>query len=217
MVAHLLPMLGLRITAGPLELRGITDDDLVLLCELVQEGIHPPEAMPFGFPWTDAPSDQIAGDTAQYHWQTRATFSPEAWCLNLGAWHNGTLVGSQGLEARDYLVTRSAETGSWLGRKFQGRGIGTAMRQAVCAFAFDHLDAAEVRSGAFMDNPASLAVSRKVGYRENGVDRLQRRPGELALHQRLVLTPDALRRGEHPLEVEGLGAFRRSIGLDATD
>lgn len=87
-------------------------------------------------------------------------------------------------------------------------------RQTLCAFLFDHLDAAEVRSGAFLDNPASLAVSRQVGYRPAGVRRLERRPGEHALNQDLVLTPDDLVRGPHPLAVAGLDAFRRSIGLD---
>lgn len=37
------------------------------------------------------------------------------------------------------------------------------MRQALCAFLFDCLDAQEITAGAFVDNPASLAVSRKVG------------------------------------------------------
>jgi hypothetical protein len=96
----------------------------------------------------------------------------------------------------------------------QGRGIGTAMRRAICALAFDHLDAEEVTSGAFTDNPASLAVSRKVGYRLGGQTRLRRRQGELAVNQQLVLRPDDLVRGEHPVTVEGLPAFRRAIGLD---
>lgn len=208
------PVLGLRISAGPLELRGITDEDLVAVCDLVVQGIHPPERMPFYFPWTDAAPEELVRNTAAYHWRARADFGPSAWSLQLGVWHDGELVGCQGLEASNYPVTRTAETGSWLGRAHQGRGIGTAMRQVVCAFAFDHLDAAEVTSGAFLDNPASLAVSRKVGYREGGVRRLQRREGELALNQTLVLTPEALVRGEHPLEVEGLDPVRRAVGLE---
>jgi RimJ/RimL family protein N-acetyltransferase len=133
--------------------------------------------------------------------------------MNLAVRHEGTLVGVQGLETRDYLVTRTGETGSWLGQQFHGRGIGTAMRQTICAFIFDHLHAQEITSGAFLDNPSSLAVSRKVGYRENGVRRLKRREGELALNQMLVLRPEDLVRGEHELVVEGLEAFRASIGL----
>jgi hypothetical protein len=36
-------------------------------------------------------------------------------------------------------VNRTTETGSWLAYRFQGRGIGTAMRRVIAAFAFDHL------------------------------------------------------------------------------
>jgi RimJ/RimL family protein N-acetyltransferase len=214
-VTDLLPVLGLRVTAGPLELRGITDDVLGDLCELAEGGIHEPGEMPFYFPWTEAPPDELARNTAQYHWRCRASFSPAAWDLHLATYVDGTLVGTQGFSTSDYLVTRTGETGSWLGRAHQGRGIGTAMRQAMCAFLFDHLDAAEVTSGAFLDNPSSLAVSRKVGYRANGVRRLKRRDGELALNQGLVLTRDDLVRGPHPVDVEGVAAFRRSIGLDS--
>lgn len=206
------PLLGLRIKAGPLELRGVTDDHLGPLAELAAAGIHEPERMPFLFPWTDAPVDELPVNFVQYHWRKRAEFSPKSWAAVLGVWHEGVLVGVQGFETSNYLVTRSGETGSWLGQRFQGRGIGTSMRRAMCAFVFDHLDAAEVTSGAFLDNPASLAVSRKVGYRDNGVRRLERRPGELATEQALVLRPEDLVRGE-PIEVEGVAAFRRAIGL----
>lgn len=215
-LADLHPVLGLRIAAGPLELRGITDDDLVRLCELAQGGIHPPEQMPFYVPWTDAAPDALARSTAAYHWRNRADYTVSSWGLELGVWYDGVLVGCQGLRTSDFLTTRTGETGSWLGREHQGRGIGTRMRQAICAFAFDHLDAAEVTSGAFLDNPASLAVSRKVGYRENGRQRLERRAGEMAVNQGLVLTPADLVRGD-PLAVEGLPAFRRLVGLDPAD
>lgn len=207
-------MLGLRLRSGSLELRGIDDQTLPALCDLAEGGIHAPETMPFLVPWTDAAPGHLARNAAQYHWRSRADFSIVAWSLHLAVWHEGVLVGAQGFETVDYLVTRSGETGSWLGKAFQGRGIGTAMRQVICAFAFDHLDAHEVTSAAFVDNPASRAVSRKVGYRPNGERRLQRRPGEMARNLGLVLTPDQFVRGPHPLEVDGLGPFREAIGLD---
>jgi RimJ/RimL family protein N-acetyltransferase len=214
-VVDLLPVLGLRVSAGPIELRGLRDEDLATLVDVVASGVHPPERMPFTFPWTDVDRDGLPTAFAQYHWRTRADFSPDAWVLNLGVWYDGELVGVQGFNTSHYLVTRSGETGSWLGQAHQGRGIGTQMRQAMCAFVFDHLDAAEITSGAFTDNPSSLAVSRKVGYVENGRVRRERRPGELATTIELVLTPDAFVRGPHPLQVDGGGAFRRSIGLDS--
>lgn len=210
----LFPPWGLRLDFGPLTLRGLTDEDLIQLAELAERGIHEGDRMPFLVPWTDAPPAALARNTAKYHWLSRAAFAPEAWSLHLGVWADGALVGTQSIETRAYLVTRTGETGSWLGRASQGQGIGTLMRRAICALMFDHLDAEEVTSGAFLDNPESLAVSRKVGYLPNGVRRLERRPGELAVNQRLVLTPETFIRGEHRLVVSGVEHFRRAIGLD---
>jgi RimJ/RimL family protein N-acetyltransferase len=212
--ATALPLLALRIDAGPLSLRGITDDLLGPLADLAVGGIHDPDAMPFFVPWSIAPADELPRSFAQYHWSERASFSPERWGANFAVFWDGELVGVQGLATSDYLVTRSAETGSWLGQRFQGRGIGTAMRQVICAFAFDHLDAEEITSGAYVDNPASRSVSRKVGYAENGTLRRERL-GRMAVLQRLVLAPEQLVRYEHALVVEGLEPFRQSVGLVA--
>jgi RimJ/RimL family protein N-acetyltransferase len=215
-IADVFPVLGLRVRAGDLELRGITDADLVPLGELARRGVHAPDRMPFYVPWTQAPAHEQPLNMAQYQWMTRARFSPTAWSLNLGVWVGGELVGVQGLDTSDFLVTRTGETGSWLGLAHQGRGTGTRMRQAICALAFDHLDATELTSGAFLDNPASIAVSRKVGYAENGVTRKKRRDGEVAEHLALVLRPETFVRGE-PIEVDGVGPVRRLLGLDEDD
>ena len=64
-------------------------------------------------------------------------------------WEEGRLVGVQGVSTRDFPVTRTGETGSWLGQQFHGRGIGTLMRQAICVLCLDHLGFEEVTSAAF--------------------------------------------------------------------
>ena len=211
--ADVWPPFALRITCGDLELHQVTDADIPELVDLIRAGIHDPSLMPFAIPWTDAPDDRIGPNTAAYYWQLRAVFGVQTWTLDLAVRVEGELVGVQGFHTVDYLVTRTGETGSWLVRSRQGRGIGTRMRQAMCALLFDHLDAAEVTSGAFLDNPASLAVSRKVGYVDNGTFRMQRRPGELAYNRKLLLTPDRFVRGA-PIAVEGVAELRRFIGLD---
>jgi RimJ/RimL family protein N-acetyltransferase len=212
--ATALPLLALRITAGPVELRGITDDLIGPLADLAIKGIHDPDFMPFNVPWSFKSADEMPRSVAQYHWGERARFSPDNWTMDLAVFFDGELVGSQGCGARDFLITRVGETGSWLGREFQGRGIGTAMRKVICAFVFDHLDAQFITSGAYTDNPASLAVSRKCGYTENGVI-VRKRLDKPATLQLLNLEPGNLVRYEHKLSVEGLPEFRRSIGLDA--
>lgn len=207
------PLFGLRIAAGPLELRPVADADIPALVALVRAGLHEPERMPFLVPWTDAPPDRIGANTAAYYWRTRAETSPERWALDMVARWEGEVVGIQALFASDFAVTRSCETGSWLGRAHQGRGIGTFMRRTACTFAFDHLGAVEVTSGAWLDNPASLAVSRRVGYVPNGQRRLPRRPGEVAVMQGLVLRPDAFVRHDVPVSVEGLAPVLAQLGL----
>jgi RimJ/RimL family protein N-acetyltransferase len=117
--------------------------------------------MPFMFPWTDAAPDQLPRNMAAYYWRTRAELSPARWTVGFVARWEGEVVGVQGFSTQAYLVTHSGETGSWLGRAHQGRGIGTFMRQTLCTFVFDHLDAEEVTSGAFVDNPASLEPVRR--------------------------------------------------------
>jgi RimJ/RimL family protein N-acetyltransferase len=78
------------------------------------------------------------------------------------------------------------------------------MRQAVLAFAFDHLGAEVAESGAFLDNPASSRVSEAIGYEPNGIDRLAPRgvPRDL---RRYRLTLEGWRSKPRPaVEVEGL-------------
>jgi RimJ/RimL family protein N-acetyltransferase len=211
-IAIALPLLGLRITAGPIELRGVTDDLIMPLAGLASAGIHDPDFMPFYVPWSLAPAEEMPRSMGRYHWGQRASFAPAKWTADLAVFYDGELAGVQGIGTSDYLVTRTAETGSWLGQRYQGKGIGTAMRQVMCAFAFDCLDARQITSGAYTDNPASLAVSRKCGYTPNGLE-LRVRMGERATLRRLVLEPGDLVRYEHELAVEGLPEFRRSIGL----
>jgi RimJ/RimL family protein N-acetyltransferase len=215
-VAAALPLLGLRITAGPVELRAVTDDLIVPLAELASAGIHDPDFMPFYTPWSLSPPEQMPRSMGQFHWSQRAAFSAAKWAADFAVCYDGELVGSQGIGAHDYLITRTVETGSWLSRRYQGKGIGTAMRQVICAFAIDCVDAEQVTSAAYTDNEASLAVSRKCGYTENGQE-LRVRMGERAVLQRVVLQPASLVRYEHELAVEGLPEFRRSIGLDQPD
>ena len=205
------PPYQLRITEGDLELRIIRDDDLPELLAVAQAGVHDPGFMPFSQAWTDADPSTLPAEFLRYHWSSRAQFTPERFTLNFAVRRDGEIVGTQAISTESYAITRTGETGSWLGRRFHGQGIGTRMRRAVCTFVFDHLDAAEITSGAFVDNPSSLGVSRKVGYVPNGTKRVVRR-GSSAANQQLLLTPDTIVRGE-PITVTGAEALRSFLGL----
>ncbi|HEY0240360.1 MAG TPA: GNAT family N-acetyltransferase [Friedmanniella sp.] len=205
------PPSGLVVSSGDLTLTPIIDDDLPGLVDLVLSGVHEPERLPFLTPWTRTPPDSMPAMFAGYHWSQRAAFAADHVSVDLAVRRAGELVGTQGFAGGPYAITRTAETGSWLAQRFQGQGIGTRMRQAVCTFLFDHLGAAEVKSAAWVDNPASLAVSRNVGYREGDLAR-KVREGALVLERRLVLRPEDLVRGD-PVEVSGAEPLRTFLGV----
>jgi RimJ/RimL family protein N-acetyltransferase len=210
--AGIWPPQGVRIAEGDLLLTAVGDEDLPGLVDLALAGIHDPREMPFNRPWTDEDPAQLAANMVRHYSRLRAGITPDSFCLRFAVRLGGELVGLQGFDAEDFAVTRTGETGSWLGRRFQSRGVGTRMRRAICAFAFDGLGAEQITSSAFLDNPASLAVSARVGYRPDGLQRLRRRPGELAVRQRLVLTPDTFVRGA-PVEVTGLAPLLTFLEL----
>lgn len=62
------------------------------------------------------------------------------------------------------LFAPAPELGYWIARSRWGHGIATEAGRGVLAFAFEALGAKAVRSGAFHDNPASLAVQAKLGF-----------------------------------------------------
>ncbi len=215
MTHPLWPLFDLRLRIGPLQLRLPTDDDLIDLAALAKAGIHPPGEMPFGIAWTSRPSPEFEHGFAQYHWSRRAGWQPEEWALELMVQHDGVPIGMQGLFARRFAVHRAVNTGSWLGRGWQGHGHGKAMRTAVLALAFDHLGARVAESKAFMDNARSAGVSRSLGYVENGVGRIAPE-GVSREAQRFLLTLDGWRSRPRPqVEVEGLEPCLELFGIPA--
>jgi RimJ/RimL family protein N-acetyltransferase len=78
----------------------------------------------------------------------------------------------------------------------------------------DHLKADQMTSGAFMDNAASRAVSRKLGYVSNGTDRYAVN-GELKIDARLLLTAERFAefRPEWTVQVDGLDGCLPLLGL----
>ena len=191
---------GLRVRTPRLELRLPDDAAVEELYEVAASGIHPPEEMPFGVAWTDDLSHDIF---VGYHRHLRDSWRPESWKIDLGVWAGGELVGVQGIGADDFASTRIVTTGSWLGARSQGIGIGTEMRTAVVELAFGHLGAEAVASGAFETNVASRRVSEKLGYRVVGHETLSPR-GTPQPHVLLRLERADWRGAPFPVEIDGL-------------
>ena len=190
------PVFGLRVETPRLVLRPARDEDFEELAEAALAGVHDADRMPFAAPWTDAAPDELRRNLAAFHWRTRAETRPGDWLLVLAVEHEGRLIGSQDVRARDLPVLRTVTSGSWLTRSAQGKGLGTEMRAGILQLAFDHLGAEWAESGAISWNAASLRVSEKLGYRPNGRARVQTRPGEardevrVRLHRDDFVRPD---------------------------
>ena len=207
------PLFGLRIRSERLVLRLPTDDDLEILMAVAKGGIHPPGEMPFGIAWSTVPSPAFELGFLQHHWGLRAGWTPENWQLNLVTELDGQPIGSQSVRGQRFAVMRAVDTGSWLGREYQGRGFGREMRAAVLGFAFDGLGARIALTEAFLDNAASAGVSRSLGYEENGRGFLA--PEGVAREtQRFRMTHEVWRsRPRSPAAIEGLEACRPMFGV----
>jgi RimJ/RimL family protein N-acetyltransferase len=177
-------------TNSSIELRLPDARDLAALAALAEAGVHDPAVQPFGVPWTDVGPAERARSVLQFHWRCLGSWSPQDWTLNLVVVRDGVAVGTQGVSATDFAIVREVGTGSWLGRQYQGQGTGTAMRAAVLALAFDGLGARYAVSDAFTDNLASLGVSRKLGYADDGMQRRAVR-GRAAESRRLRIDREA--------------------------
>lgn len=212
-MAHpLWPLYDLRLRTERLELFLPNEAELIELCALARAGIHPPDEMPFGVAWSTKPSPRFEREFIQHNWGTRASWTPEAWTLDLAVALEGRLVGFQGLEARDFRVMRTVGTGSWLGLPHQGQGIGKEMRGAILALAFEGLGAEVATSEAYFDNGASAGVSRAVGYASNGIGRLA--PEGIARDtERFRMTlADWRSRPRTAVEIDGLDGCRDLFG-----
>ena len=213
MVTDHWPFFGLRIRTPRLELRYPDDELVAAVADVAAAGIHDPDRMPFGVPWTRQPPGVLQRESLKHAWRNRAELGPERWSLALAVLVEGEPVGVQAIEATGVVVTRSFETGSWLGRRHQGRGLGMEMRAAVLHLGFAELGAAVACTGCWDDNPASEAVTLALGYADNGWS-LGDREGTPTRMLRFVLTRERWEeRRRDDVEVTGLAPCLPLLGL----
>jgi RimJ/RimL family protein N-acetyltransferase len=172
--------------------------------------------MPFFVAWTDGiGSPGFVDDFVAFHRLQRDRWRPGAWHLLLGVWAGDELLGTQGANGEGFAETRTAETGSWLGKRFQGQGYGTEMRSAVLELLFRGLGARAATSGALEGNVASARVSEKLGYVPAG-GRTASPRGVPVPEQRFRLERERwLARERVPVEIAGLEPCLPLFGVQA--
>ncbi len=208
------PLYGLRVKSPRVELRYVDEELGAKLADLAMNGIHDSGYMPFAVPWTDAEPDALWQNTMKYYWQCRAETELRHWDLAFGVIAEGAIIGCTTLSADDFPIMRQFETGSWLGRAYQGRGLGRELREAALHLGFVGLGATLATTSAFGDNAPSLGVTRSLGYSANGVSRKIRR-GEPASSLLFKLTSEdwAVRLRRDDITIEGIGSCLPFLGL----
>lgn len=205
------PLRHLVLRTPRLTLRPDDDEGLRELAALALRGVHPPEEMPFAYPWTDQRPADLVRNTLQYHWGARSRLTPADWDVNFLIRRDGRVIGALSVSAQNFAVLREVSSGSWLGSAYQRQGFGTEMRTAMLMLVFDELGARTARSSAFSDNRASLRISEKLGYCRDGT-MMHLRRGEPATEIRLVLNTARFVRPKWTLGVEGLEECRELLG-----
>ena len=152
----------------------------------------------------------------RHFWRSRAETTPQSWSIHLAVLVDGEVVGVQDLFSKSHFaVSKMFETGSWLGLRFQGRGIGTEMRAAALHLGFAGLGAEVAETGCWEDNPSSENVTRKLGYVDNGWH-VGDREGQAVRMKRFVMERghwETIRRDD--ITVEGLEPCLPLLGLDS--
>jgi 8-oxo-dGTP diphosphatase len=116
--------------------------------------------LPFPYPreltdeWIASTAQQMADGTA-YH-------------LAIAGEENGRemVIGCIGLRLDE--TPRVAELGYWVGRRYWGHGVASEAALRATSWALANLQIDTVRARVAVDNPASVAVLRRLGFREIG-------------------------------------------------
>ncbi|MEV6414964.1 GNAT family protein [Kribbella sp. NPDC051718] len=204
------PLRRLRLTTERLVLRLPDDEELAAVADLAAAGVHEPGERPFLTPWTDLPPAERARWVIQGHWSGLGSWSPDDWGLGLVVFRDELPIGKVWMGATQFAVLREVRSSSWLGLAYQGQGYGTEARTALLHLAFAELGAEAALSEVFQDNHASQAVSRKLGYRPDGISR-DALNGGAVISDRLRLTRADWRQ-RTDVQVEGLEQCRSFFG-----
>jgi 8-oxo-dGTP diphosphatase len=162
------------IATERLTLRPLVPEDAPALHRLINdwEVTRNLAVVPFPYPrdladeWIASTRQQIAAGTAYHLAITGKEGADEL------------LIGAIGL--RIDAKTRVGRLGYWVGRRFWGHGVGSEAAGRFARWALANLDVERLEADVFTDNPGSMVVLRRIGFRHvgEGVERSVARGGD---------------------------------------
>ncbi|WP_433383242.1 GNAT family N-acetyltransferase [Actinoplanes sp. CA-142083] len=180
------PLFDLRIRHRDVLLRAVREADLPYLCSVLPPDVgHDPRLALFD---SQSPLENERRLLRMGYWKALGTWDPLSWELHLAVVFEDVLIGVQTLEGENFPALRTVDSASWLVPSARGRGLGVRMRTAALGFAFETLGATAAISSATLANAASLGVSRRIGYADNGISRIVDTGGDVVELQNLRLT-----------------------------
>ncbi len=146
-------------------LRPLAPEDAIEVHRLVNDWavVRMLSRLPFPYPsaltdtWIASTAQQIAAGTGYHLAITGEDAGREM------------VVGCIGL--RLDLKPRVGSLGYWVGRRFWGHGVASEAAGRVARWALANLDLDRLEAHVAVDNPASAAVLRRIGFREVGAGR----------------------------------------------
>lgn len=82
---------------------------------------------------------------------------------------NGELAGVIGIDFREDIYRKAPLIGYWLGEQYWGDGMMTKAVKLVVDYAFTNLDIERLQAGILGNNPASMRVLEKAGFKKEGI------------------------------------------------
>ncbi|MDN3581740.1 GNAT family N-acetyltransferase [Mucilaginibacter flavus] len=82
---------------------------------------------------------------------------------------NDELAGVIGIDFREDIYRKAPLIGYWLGEQYWGEGIMTKAVKLVVDYAFTNLDIERLQAGILGNNPASMRVLEKAGFKKEGI------------------------------------------------
>lgn len=158
------PTDGIIHTEGNVTLKWIDDGLLGELADLAAEGIFPRPYPSYAFGWAKGDAETVRRNVIEYQRGVRTTCGPEEWRLECAVIVDKRPVGVVGIGASEWQKRKAAVSGSWLGRRYQGRGIGFTAARGLLRVYFNEFHGGEARRVVYPENAASLRVGEKLGY-----------------------------------------------------